>query len=248
MRGVDFCVQRGRGLRPARPQRRRQDDHGRDPRGPPGAHLRPRSPCSATTRGERAGALRERVGIVLQSCGVYPHLTVRESVAHFAALYAAPRDVDEVLDAGRARQPGRHTGPDPLGRAAAAAGLRAGAGRRPRARLPRRADDRLRPRGAPAGVGDGALAARPRQDRPAHHALPRRGAGPRRPRGDHPRRRDPRRGRAGRPRRREPKPATGSPTAAAASGCRRRPPTRPRGCTSSPVQRWRVVRSSRGSP
>ena len=47
--------------------------------------------------GERPAALRERVGIVLQSCGVYPHLTVRESLAHFAGLYAAPRDVDEVL-------------------------------------------------------------------------------------------------------------------------------------------------------
>jgi ABC-2 type transport system ATP-binding protein len=48
--------------------------------------------------GERPAALRERVGIVLQSCGVYPHLTVRESVAHFAGLYPAPRDVDEVLE------------------------------------------------------------------------------------------------------------------------------------------------------
>jgi len=47
--------------------------------------------------GERPAALRERVGIVLQSCGTYPHLTVRETVAHWASLYAAPRDVDEVI-------------------------------------------------------------------------------------------------------------------------------------------------------
>jgi ABC-2 type transport system ATP-binding protein len=47
--------------------------------------------------GERPGALRERVGIVLQSCGVYPHLSVRETVEHWAGLYAAPRDVAEVL-------------------------------------------------------------------------------------------------------------------------------------------------------
>jgi ABC-2 type transport system ATP-binding protein len=47
--------------------------------------------------GERAAALREQVGIVLQSCGTYPHLTVRETVAHWAGLYARPRDVDEVI-------------------------------------------------------------------------------------------------------------------------------------------------------
>jgi ABC-2 type transport system ATP-binding protein len=41
--------------------------------------------------------LRARVGIVLQSCGTYPHLSVRETVAHWATLYPAPRDVDEVL-------------------------------------------------------------------------------------------------------------------------------------------------------
>src|SRR3954470_15548166 len=47
--------------------------------------------------GERPLALRERVGIVLQSCGTYPHLTVRETVAHWASLYASPRDVEEVI-------------------------------------------------------------------------------------------------------------------------------------------------------
>jgi ABC-2 type transport system ATP-binding protein len=47
--------------------------------------------------GERPTGLRERVGIVLQSCGTYPHLTVRETVSHWAGLYAAPRDVGEVL-------------------------------------------------------------------------------------------------------------------------------------------------------
>jgi ABC-2 type transport system ATP-binding protein len=48
--------------------------------------------------GERSAGLRARVGIVLQSCGTYPHLTVRETVAHWATLYPAPRAVDEVLE------------------------------------------------------------------------------------------------------------------------------------------------------
>jgi ABC-2 type transport system ATP-binding protein len=48
--------------------------------------------------GERPAALRERMGIVLQSSGTYPLLTARETVSHWATLYPAPRDVDEVLE------------------------------------------------------------------------------------------------------------------------------------------------------
>ena len=45
----------------------------------------------------RPRELRMRVGIVLQSSGIYRHLAVRELLAHWAGLYPAPRDVDEVL-------------------------------------------------------------------------------------------------------------------------------------------------------
>src|ERR671930_50678 len=45
----------------------------------------------------RERALRERVGIVLQSSGMYRHITVREALAHWAGLYPHPRDVDEVI-------------------------------------------------------------------------------------------------------------------------------------------------------
>jgi ABC-2 type transport system ATP-binding protein len=41
--------------------------------------------------------LRERIGIVLQSSGIYRFITVREAVAHWAAMYPSPRDVDEVV-------------------------------------------------------------------------------------------------------------------------------------------------------
>jgi ABC-2 type transport system ATP-binding protein len=46
---------------------------------------------------QRPRVLRERVGIVLQTCGMYRHVKVREAVAHWAGFYPAPRDVDEVI-------------------------------------------------------------------------------------------------------------------------------------------------------
>jgi ABC-2 type transport system ATP-binding protein len=45
----------------------------------------------------RERALRQRLGIVLQSCGFDRHLTPREMVAHWAALYPNPRDPGEVI-------------------------------------------------------------------------------------------------------------------------------------------------------
>jgi ABC-2 type transport system ATP-binding protein len=47
---------------------------------------------------QRDRRLQERVGIVLQSCGFYPRVTVREAVAHFAKAYPAPRDPGETIE------------------------------------------------------------------------------------------------------------------------------------------------------
>jgi len=47
--------------------------------------------------GERPRGLRQRIGIVLQSSGLYRHIRVREALAHFAAMYPHPRDVEEVI-------------------------------------------------------------------------------------------------------------------------------------------------------
>ena len=47
---------------------------------------------------QRPRALRARVGIVLQSTGMYRHIRVREAIAHWAGFYPHPRDVDEVLE------------------------------------------------------------------------------------------------------------------------------------------------------
>ena len=47
--------------------------------------------------GERPQALRERVGIVLQSSALYGNLTVREALTHFASLYPKPREITETI-------------------------------------------------------------------------------------------------------------------------------------------------------
>ena len=41
---------------------------------------------------------RSRIGIVLQSTGVDPYLTVRETVLLYSGYYPKPRNVDEVID------------------------------------------------------------------------------------------------------------------------------------------------------
>jgi ABC-2 type transport system ATP-binding protein len=45
----------------------------------------------------RALELRRRIGIVLQSGGIYSYVTPREALAHWAGFYPRPRDVEEVL-------------------------------------------------------------------------------------------------------------------------------------------------------
>ena len=47
--------------------------------------------------GRHQRALRSKVGIVLQSTGLYRHIRVREALQHFGAMYPHPRDVDEVI-------------------------------------------------------------------------------------------------------------------------------------------------------
>ena len=47
--------------------------------------------------GRRSRELRQRIGIVLQSGGIYSHITPREALHHWASFYPHPRDVDEVI-------------------------------------------------------------------------------------------------------------------------------------------------------
>ncbi len=47
-------------------------------------------------RGERG--MRERVGIVLQQCGVQKDLSVAELLEMYGSYYLHPRPIDEVLE------------------------------------------------------------------------------------------------------------------------------------------------------
>jgi ABC-2 type transport system ATP-binding protein len=46
----------------------------------------------------RAIELRRQIGIVLQSGGIYSHVTPREALRHWASFYPHPREVGEVLE------------------------------------------------------------------------------------------------------------------------------------------------------
>ena len=135
-------------------------------------------------------AWRERVGIVLQEGRMHPELTVRESLELFAGYYRSPRDVAEHDRPHGPLGEGRRSRGAAIGRPAATARRGPGADRRPRAALPGRADDGLRPLGAAPGVGGGGEPARPRQDRVPDHALHGGGTGAGGPGGDHRRRPD----------------------------------------------------------
>jgi ABC-2 type transport system ATP-binding protein len=46
----------------------------------------------------RERELRQRIGIVLQSGGIYSHITPREALRHWASFYRRPRDVEDVIE------------------------------------------------------------------------------------------------------------------------------------------------------
>jgi ABC-2 type transport system ATP-binding protein len=62
-----------------------------------------RQPTSGSVRvlgydpATRPQKLRAQLGIVLQSCGIYPHITVREALTQWANYYSKPRPVEATL-------------------------------------------------------------------------------------------------------------------------------------------------------
>ena len=148
--------------------------------------------------GQNERALKQRIGIVLQTTGVEPYLTVEETIDLFLRVLSSPAAARG--DPGRDRAEGA----SPHSSAASVRGPAAAAGRgdrprgRPGAALPGRADDGPGPRGAARSLGDGRQPPVSRQDGRAHDPLHGRGGAAGRPGGDHRAWGDRRRGHPGR--------------------------------------------------
>ena len=148
--GVDLTVEEGTVLGPARPERRRQDDHRPHPRDAAQAGCRARDGGRLRRRAPGAAApLGHRPVRPVRRGRREPHRT-REPVDVRPALPAARarsrgRRADELLEQFELDRCGRPDGQDLLGRHAPPAGPRERADRAAAAAVPRRADDRPRP-------------------------------------------------------------------------------------------------------
>ena len=98
--GVSLAVPGRRDLRPAWPQRRRQDDHPSNP--PSASSTRPAeaAECSAASAHSRR---RSEVGYLPEERGLYPAMHAREAIAFMGALRGLPlaegrRRAEKLLD------------------------------------------------------------------------------------------------------------------------------------------------------
>ncbi len=193
VRGIDFQVDARRGLRLPRHERRRQDDDDRDPRGLSQAHRRRGLRARASIPSRPPREWRDRIGMVLQESQPDPSLHRRaRRVELYAGLYLAPRAVPETIDlVGLAEAAERDRVGTLSGGQRRRVDVAVGLIGDPDLDLPGRADDRLRPGGAPRRLEhDRGAEGRSGKTVVPHHALHGRGAAPRRPRGHPPRGRD----------------------------------------------------------
>ncbi len=168
------------GVRPPRPERGGQDDGDRDPGGVSGRGTTARCRCSATIPHETSAELKRRIGIVLQSTGVDPFLTVAGDDRPIRRRSTRiPRPTDEVIELVGLGREARHAREQALGRPAAPAGRRDRAGRRPGAAVPGRTDHRVRPERAAERLASPAEPHVAREDDLADDPLHGRGAVPR---------------------------------------------------------------------
>ena len=127
--------------------------------------------------------LRTRIGVVLQELAIEPYYSVRQVLTRNAGYYPDPRPVDEVIELIGLAEKARRPDQAPLGRPAAPPRRGARHHRESGAPLPRRADDRPRPRRAARHVGADQATGVERDDGAAHDALHGRGRGAGRPGG-----------------------------------------------------------------
>ncbi len=130
-------------------------------------------------------ALMPRIGIMLQSGGVYPWATAGEILRLFASFSANPINPEMLVERLGLAQDREDPLPAAVRRRAAASVARGGAGRAARAGLPRRAHGRHGHRGPAHHLAADRGAAHRRRVGAAHHAPAGRGGTSRRRRRDH---------------------------------------------------------------
>ena len=186
--GVSFTVAAGRGVRPARAQRRGQDDHDRRAHDARAADARASPAWSASTSRTDAVRARSMLAVVPQRNNLDRSLSIRQNLIFHAAYHRVPGGRAQpprrrAARAVRPHRPGGRQGRLRLRRPGPADHDRPGDDAHAAGALPRRAEHRPRPGGAPVRVGSHPRPARPGRDDRDHD--------PRHGRGRHP-------GRAGR--------------------------------------------------
>ena len=180
---VDLEVRSRRGVRPARPQRRRQDHHRRDPRRLSRSRRRRRQRPRPRSRRTTAARCASASASSSNRRRLAAYLTVEETVEQYRGYYPRPRPLDEMLEVvGLTEERGQRAN-----RLSGGQQRRLDVGRRASRAIPtccfsmsrrlastRRAPQRLGSHHEPQGA---------RQDGAAHHALHGRSRTPRRPRG-----------------------------------------------------------------
>ena len=151
--GLDLEIRAGRVLRPARPERRRQDDDDRDPRGADAPRRRARSRSSAATGERTSGSCASASASRSRRRGFSDKLTVFETLDLFRSLYPRGRDPERLLADLSLEEKQRRARRQALGRPAPAPRGRLRARGRPGDPLPRRADDGPRPAEPPPALG-----------------------------------------------------------------------------------------------
>ena len=157
--GVDFAAPDRERARPARPERRRQDHRGADPRHAAGARRRQRPRRRARRRASEAAALRAQIGLAGQYAAVDENLTGVENLEMVGRLYHLGKEPSRQRAERAARAVRPHgcrqaPGQDLLGRHAPPARPRRRARGPAAGAVPRRADDRPRPPQPHRHVGD----------------------------------------------------------------------------------------------
>ena len=194
----------GRDLRLPRPERRRQVDDPAHALHPDRADRRPGHGRRLRRRPRSPSAVRLRIGAALQSAALDNQQTGTELLRQQGRYYGLTggRDRPAAGRAARTDRPRRRARPADQGlfrRHEAADRPGRGPDPQPRGALPRRADDRARPRLPRQGLGRGAAPQhRARDDDLPDHPVPGGGRRPRRPGRHHRPRPDRRRGDAGR--------------------------------------------------